>query len=138
MGRALNRAGLGDRVLARLAPWEAMLAAGMRTFGEVKRDPRSECHAWSASPGYEFLATVAGIEPSAPGFRSVCIAPPLGALSRLDASMPHPLGPISVRIERAGEAGLVGEVTLPVGLGGSFIWNGREVDLSGGWQTVRF
>ena len=50
--------------------------------------------------------------------------------------MPHPLGEIAVRLERDGEAGLRGEVTLPEGLTGTFEWNGKAVPLEGGTQTV--
>jgi alpha-L-rhamnosidase len=46
---------------------------GLTTFAEKPDPTRSDCHAWSASPNYDFLATVAGIEPALPGFKTVKI-----------------------------------------------------------------
>lgn len=131
MGRALNKNGLGNLYLERLEPWEAMLAEGMGTFGEVKQNSRSECHAWSASPSYEFLATVAGIQPAEPGFRSVQISPNPGNLTQLEAKMPHPFGEISINLEREGSDGIQAQITLPEGLSGTFIWKGQTEELHG-------
>ena len=137
LGRALKKAGRGDLYVDMLQPWETMLAHGMTTFGEIADEPRSECHPWSSTPAYELLATVAGIEPASPGFRSVRIAPSLGRLSRVSARMPHPLGAIEVSAERRGERGLEGSVVLPEGLRGVFVWNGQEIPIAGR-QRIRF
>lgn len=134
LGRALNKAGLGDVYLTRLHPWTDMLDAGMGTFGEVKVNPRSECHAWSASPNYEFLATVAGIEPTSPGFGSVRISPDLGDLTDLQATVPHPLGDITVSYKFNEQNRLEAEITLPDGLFGQFEWNGEVRELESGYQ----
>ncbi|MES1167968.1 MAG: alpha-L-rhamnosidase, partial [Oleiharenicola lentus] len=83
--RALKSAGLGDQYLARLGPWHAMLKLGLTTFAEKPDPTRSDCHAWSASPVYELLATVCGIEPASPGFATVRIEPHLGHLTRASA-----------------------------------------------------
>ncbi len=129
LGRALNKTGFGDRYVDNLGPWENMLANGMTTFGETDRDPRSECHPWSATPVYELLTTVAGIQPAEPGFKTVRIAPALGSLGRVEASMPHPLGPIDVSLQRNGATGLKGTVRLPKGLTGEFVWRGKKTAL---------
>ena len=42
---------------------------------ETPEPTRSDSHAWSAHPNYGLLATVLGVRPDAPGFRSVRIAP---------------------------------------------------------------
>jgi alpha-L-rhamnosidase len=130
MGRALNQAGLGDRYLERLEPGAAMLRLGMRTFGEVKGNPRSEAHAWSASPSYELLATVLGVEPAAPGFAQVRVAPHLGSLTRAEGTVPHPAGEIEVR-QRQPDGALTGEITLPPGVIGTLHWQGSRLPLSG-------
>ena len=137
LGRALSKTGLGDLYLTRLQPWTNMLDAGMGTFGEVKVNPRSECHAWSASPNYEFLATIAGVEPASPGFGTVRISPDLGDLTDLQATVPHPLGEISVHYQVDDQNRLEAEITLPVGLTGQFEWNGEVRELDGGHQVFQ-
>jgi hypothetical protein len=129
-GRALRRTGLGDRYIENLQPWEDMMRDGMQTFGELAKDPRSDCHPWGTSPGYELLATVAGIEPDSPGFKTVRIEPSLGSLRHVHARMPHPLGPIEVWLDRSGD-GLNARVSLPPGLTGIFVWKGRDEPIQG-------
>ena len=73
LNQALREAGLGDRYVPMLAPWHDMLKRGLTTFAERPEPTRSDCHAWSASPNYDLLATVCGIRPGGPGFRSVRI-----------------------------------------------------------------
>jgi hypothetical protein len=107
-----------------------MLRDGMETFGEAMVNSRSDCHPWSATPPFEFLATVAGIEPASPGFRSVRIEPALGSLHHVHARMPHPLGPIEVWLDRTGD-GLRARVSLPPGLAGVFAWKGQERPIRG-------
>jgi hypothetical protein len=133
--RAMKAVGLGDRYVEMLAPWRAMIDLGLSTFAEQPEPTRSDCHAWSASPNYELLASVAGIEPSRPGFAAVRIAPNLGPLTWVKASMPHPRGTISVDLRRAGQA-VKGSVTLPPGLAGDFVWHGHTVALGSGRQSV--
>ena len=133
---ALRKAGLADKYIEQLAPWRSMLAMGLTTTAESPEPTRSDSHAWSAHPNYGLLATVLGIRPASPGFRSVRIAPSLGTLKRAVGRMPHPLGTIEVRLERSGDAGLRGEITLPSGLEGVFEWNGRTLPLRPGRQPI--
>ncbi len=138
LNQALKKAGLGERYLEMLAPWHDMLKLGLTTFAEKPEPTRSDCHAWSASPNYDLLATVCGIEPEAPGFHSVRIAPHLGSLQWVKARMPHPLGEIAIELQRHGATGLQGEVTLPEGLQGKFLWNGKVQQLKAGKQAIAF
>jgi hypothetical protein len=133
---ALRKSGLADRYIEQLAPWRTMLAMGLTTTAESPEPTRSDSHAWSAHPNYGLLATVLGIRPASPGFRSVRVAPSLGPLKRAEGRMPHPLGDIDVRLERSDEVGLRGEVTLPPGLTGVFEWKGRELALRPGRQEI--
>jgi hypothetical protein len=135
--RALKKAGLADEYIDQLGPWREMLALGLTTWAENPEPTRSDCHAWSAHPDFDLLATVAGIEPATAGFREVVIAPHLGPLRTLKATLPHPQGDITVSYERKGE-GLVADVTLPEKLSGSFIWRGKTVALHGGTQHLQF
>jgi alpha-L-rhamnosidase len=133
---ALRKAGLGERYIERLEPWRGMLAIGLTTVPETPEPTRSDSHAWSAHPNYGLLATVLGVRPDAPGFRSVRIAPHLGPLQRAEGRIPHPLGDIEVRLVRSGAHGVQGEVTLPAGLAGVFEWEGAEKPLRSGRQTI--
>jgi alpha-L-rhamnosidase len=133
---ALRKAGLGDRYVERLAPWRAMLAMGLTTVPENPEPTRSDSHAWSAHPNYGLLATVLGVRPDAPGFRSVRITPHLGSLQRAAGRIPHPLGDIEVRLSRSGPRGVEGEVVLPEGLAGVFEWEGLSQPLRAGRQAI--
>ncbi|MGD0733070.1 MAG: alpha-L-rhamnosidase C-terminal domain-containing protein, partial [Terracidiphilus sp.] len=130
LGRALKKTGLGDRFVQTLGPWNDMIRDGMTTLAEFPQHSRSDCHPWAASPAYEFLSTIAGIEPGSPGFKTARIEPSLGTLQHVHARMPHPLGPIEVWLDRSGE-GLHAHVVLPPGLTGVFVWKGREQPVSG-------
>ena len=135
---ALRKAGLGERYVEQLAPWQGMLALGLTTVPETPEPTRSDSHAWSAHPNYGLLATVLGVRPAEPGFKSVRIAPNLGPLQRAEGRVPHPRGEIVVRLTRTAGGGLRGEVTLPEGLTGVLAWGGKESALRGGRQEVSF
>jgi len=129
--QALKIAGLSDNYLATLDLWRDMLDLGLTTFAEKPDPTRSDCHAWSASPNYDFLATIAGIEPAEPGFKSVKIEPHFGPLNKIEGKMPHPQGTIFFQLEKEGEKGVKGEINLPTGLEGMFYWNGKSIEISG-------
>jgi alpha-L-rhamnosidase len=135
---ALRKVGLGDRYIEQLAPWQGMLKLGLTSAPENPEPTRSDTHAWSAHPNYGLLATVLGVRPSSPGFRTVRIAPALGPLRRAEGRVPHPLGDIEVKLVREGERSLNAEVTLPRGLAGTFEWQGQRRQLHEGPQTIRF
>ena len=135
---ALQKAGLGDRYIEQLAPWQAMLKLGLTSAPENPEPTRSDTHAWAAHPNYGLLATVLGVRPSSPGFRTVRIAPALGPLRRAEGRVAHPLGDIDVQLVREGQRGLRAEITLPRGLSGVFEWLGRSRPLRGGRQIIRF
>jgi len=129
--QALKKTGLANRYLSTLGPWKEMLKNGLTTFAEKQDPTRSDCHAWSASPNYDFLATVVGIRPASPGFKTIRMEPALGDLKLIKGQMPHPAGTIVFDLKRKGAAGIQGEVTLPEGLTGTFGWNGKTVQLKG-------
>jgi hypothetical protein len=136
MNGALREAGLGDKYLDMLGPWNEMLQQGLTTWAEWSGpDARSDCHAWGASPNYELIRTVAGIESAAAGFHKVRIAPNLGKLDRVEARMPHPRGEIRVKLD-AKNGGLSGEIDLPTGTTGEFVWKGAVRNLSPGPNQI--
>jgi hypothetical protein len=133
--RAMKKAGLGDEYLAQLGPWRQMLAIGLTTWAENPEPVRSDCHAWSAHPNFDLLATVAGIESASPGFGKVAIEPHLGLLRQLKATVPHPLGDIIVSYRREGQR-LSADVTMPQKLSGWFYWKGKQTALHPGPQHL--
>lgn len=141
LNRALIKTGNADLYYQQLTPWRDMLKIGLTTFAEEPDPTRSDCHAWSASPNYDFLATICGIMPAAPGFKKVRIAPALGDLKEVKASMPLPgrktEEPIDIHLRRINtQGGIEGEITLPEDQTGVFIWSGKTIHLHGGNQKV--
>jgi alpha-L-rhamnosidase len=136
LNRALITAGMANLYYSQLVPWRDMIKNGLTTFAENPDPARSDCHAWSSSPNYDFLATICGIVPAAPGFASVRIQPALGELVQAEGLMPHPMGDIQVSLQRKGEKGIEADISLPGGLSGEFIWNGKTVKLKGGKQKI--
>ncbi len=134
--QALKKAGLNELYYANLTPWRNMLSMGLTTFAENPEPTRSDCHAWSSSPNYDFLATICGIMPAKAGFVSVLVQPALGELQQVTGKMPHPQGEISVAFTRKGKNGLTGEITLPANVTGKFIWNGKVIDLKSGKSLI--
>ncbi|MVM31834.1 Bacterial alpha-L-rhamnosidase [Spirosoma sp. HMF4905] len=133
---ALKKTGLGDQFITQLKPWRDMLAIGLTTFAENPEPTRSDCHAWSASPLYEFLSITCGIRTAEPGFKSVRIEPFLGDLTTVEGKMPHPLGEIAVQFQKSPTGALTGSVTLPADLTGTLRWKGKTLPLKAGKQTV--
>ena len=134
---AVRKVGLGDRYVELLAPWKRMLALGLTSAPEKDEPTRSDSHAWSAHPNYGLLATVLGVRPASPGFRTVQIAPALGAMRTASGRVPHPRGDIDVSLTRSGANGLSAEITLPPGVTGRLEWQGRSAPLRSGRQTVK-
>jgi alpha-L-rhamnosidase len=132
LNMAMRTAGLGDRYLDMLGPWQAMLAQGLTTWAE--RDGfrvRSDCHAWGSSPNIEVFRTVLGIDTAAPGFRRVRIAPHPGRLDAVSGAIPHPQGELRVRLKRDGQR-LEAEVVLPETVSGTLEWRGVRRELKAG------
>jgi len=135
LNRALVHAGLGDVYLTQLTPWYNMLDLGLSTWAETPDPARSDCHAWSASPNYDLLSIVAGIQPGAPGFSRIKIAPNLSGLHQLTGSMPHVKGTIETSYQFNGSQ-WIATVTLPSGVEGEFEWKGKTMALHPGRQIL--
>lgn len=139
LNRALLAAGMGDLYYSQLTPWRNMLKMGLTTFAENPDPTRSDCHAWSASPNYDFLATICGIMPAAPGFTKVRIQPNMGELKSIRGRMPHPAGEIIVSVDKtnSSSSGFTADITLPPTLTGTFIWHGQQYPLKPGLNKLK-
>lgn len=134
--RAMIKVGMGEDYYRALTPWRDMLNIGLTTFAEKPEPTRSDCHGWSASPAYDFLATILGITAAAPGFAQVSIAPALGELKEAKGSMPVPTGMIRVSLKKQGAGGVSALIDLPEALAGTFRWKGKLYPLKGGTQKI--
>lgn len=133
---ALHKAGMGNLYMGLLESWTNQLDQGLTTFAETDIEPRSECHAWSASPNIHFLKIIAGIYPGSKHFDQIVVEPNLGELNSIKAVMPHPKGEIKVELNRKRDK-VEGEIELPPGTSGVFKWNGKETKLKAGRQAVK-
>jgi len=111
------RMGRADLFFSRLGLWRSFLGCGLSTIPEQPEPTRSDCHAWGAHPLFHIHASVAGIRPGSPGFRTVRVRPMPGHLAFLNGNLPHPKGEIRYRLSFA-DGGLCGEIALPEGVAG--------------------
>lgn len=118
-----------DTVIALMREqWGRMLEKGATTFWETFPNlasshwSRSLCHGWSAAPAYFLSTQVLGIQPAAPGYSQVRIAPQTSGLQWAHGTVPTPHGDISISwthhnatldLEVHLPPGTTGEVVLP-------------------------
>jgi len=127
---------MADRYLQSLDAWRKLLPLHFSTWPEIPGDTRSDSHAWSAHPIYDMLTLVAGVEPASPGFATVHIAPHLGPLDHLNATFPHPKGDIKIEYRREGQ-NLAATITLPAGVTGTYVYQGRTHPLVPGMNRIQ-
>ena len=133
--QALKRCGMGGEMLDLLDPWEECLDMGLTTFPEHGIESRSDCHAWSAHLLYDLLNITCGVEPSAPGFRHVLIAPQPGNLTWFRGTVPHPLGEIRIEMTKTLSGRHFG-VWMPEGVQGTFRYDSVTRELDGGYSEI--
>jgi len=136
LARALDHVGMGNQYLQLLGPWRAMVSLGLTTWAEQPEPTRSDSHAWSAHPNYDFLTIVAGIRPRTPGFATVLVAPHLGSLKHLSAAVANPKGMIEAEytVEHSRVKAII---TLPADVSGELLWNGKTSSLHAGKQELQ-
>ena len=115
--RALEKANRYCYAPALFEGWEKMLALHCTTWCENPDKPRSECHAWSSAPTYEFSAMVLGVYPTSDGYDTVRIKPEVKSLpiNWARGSVPTVKGEINVDWSLNGSFFSM-EVTLPEGV----------------------
>ena len=95
--RALEQAGMYTETQKYMMDWAALIPMGNTTCPEVPGDSRSECHAWSALPIYEFLRVLGGVRME--GGR-VVVAPVPGYLESCSGCVCVPGGKADFRCDR--------------------------------------
>jgi alpha-L-rhamnosidase len=127
--------GRGDLILDRMDFWKDLVKQGLKTPVEQPGDTRSDCHAWGSHPLFDLQASVAGVRPASPGFRTVRIAPLPGKLPKIVSHTPHPDGFINLDLNFEGEH-CHGTIELPPGITGVFVWHDKEQNLNGGTNQI--
>lgn len=127
--------GRGDLIIERMGFWKDLVKQDLKTPVEMPGDTRSDCHAWGSHPLFHLHASVAGIRPASAGFRTVRIAPLPGKLPKLVCATPHPDGFIKLDLAFDGTR-CHGRVELPPGITGVFVWQGRQLDLAAGSNSI--
>jgi len=134
--QALDKAGLGDRLLDNLQIWRDQMELGLTTWAEMPEPSRSDCHAWGASPNIEFYRILLGIRSDAPGFAKVKIKPALGKIQEIHGIMPHPKGSISTTYKLSETGRLFAKICLLIEVSGTFYWKNRSYSLREGEQIL--
>ena len=127
--------GRGDLIVDRMDFWKGLVKQGLKTPVESPGNTRSDCHAWGSHPLFHLEASVAGVRPASPGFRTVRIAPAPGKLQKIVSRVPHPDGFITMDLEFAGQR-CRGHIELPAGITGVFVCAGQEHKLTDGANQI--
>ncbi|MBK8034490.1 MAG: hypothetical protein IPK17_34310 [Chloroflexi bacterium] len=83
--------------------WGRMLDRGATATWETFSNPRSWCHAWSATPAYFLSAHILGVSPIEVGYKRICIAPQPGDLTWARGTVPTPFGKLDVEWRVVGQ-----------------------------------
>ncbi len=132
--RALEKCQMYEKAPEILKGWEKMLDMNCTTWCENPDSPRSECHAWSCAPTYEFATNILGVKRE---FEDVITIKPTPLdLSYARGVVPTRHGHVSVAWEN-GEKGFKITVTAPNGIekrlilpnGEKYIFTGKTFTL---------
>jgi hypothetical protein len=125
VARALERAGqFGDWHRHLLGAWRVALANGVTTWPEYPDPSRSDSHAWAAWPAIDYITSVLGVRPLAPGWESLRLAPQTGGLEWASGEAPSPRG--KIRVSWRKERGRLSfEARVPKGLETELLLPGR-------------
>ena len=140
LARALQTVGMAEKYQSLLSPWHYMIKEGMTTFGETDKDPRSDCHGWSASPLFELYHTIAGIQPMEPGFQKVLIEPQLGHLNYIKVKFALPSGHkifIDLHKDIQDKVHLKGAINIPPGVEVIYKEGAKELTLVSGVNIIK-
>ena len=94
--RALEKTGLYDLTAPLWAQYFSMLDRDLTTVPERPGDTRSDCHAWSALPLYEYPRMLLGVQLDAPGWERIRVKPHALGLKELSGVVPTPKGEVRV------------------------------------------
>ncbi len=128
--RACEQAGVYELTLRDLDGWIELPGKGCTCCPETPENSRSECHAWSALPMYEFIRCMAGVRAGEAGWESVKVVPHMNVaglrgVTELTGTAVTPKGNVTFcyrqQEKEDGTKGWDYELTLPDGVNGELI-----------------
>ncbi len=123
-----------DSVLDR---WYTMIGLHLSTWSEYLPG-RSDCHAWSSWPAYDFLTRILGIRPAKPGFAEILIEPHAAGHTWAKGAMQTPVGRVEVHWTTDESGAMSLRAATPDGISTTVVLPGKEpvVFASGGTIEV--
>ena len=94
--RALQMTGMYEKTDKVWEIWRQMVKNKLTTCVEDGVNGRSDCHAWGALALYELPAVTLGVQPAAPGYARVRIAPEAGYMTSASGDVITPKGMVHV------------------------------------------
>ncbi len=137
---ALGRLGLEELALRELRTrWLPMIEQGATTTWETFRCDNHDSlnHAWSAPLPYFVRRWLAGIEPLAPGYSRVRIAPSLHARERASITMVLPQGPVGIGWLTQPDSVVGVHVEIPKGVEAILVTGAGEQPLKSGLNELQ-
>ena len=119
----------GDLILEKFDFWRELPEKGFKTVPEKPEPSRSDCHAWGAHPLFHMHASLLGLRPTSPGFKTLEIKPSPGDLKNINSVTPHPQGLIECNLIFNDNC-VCGNITLPAEISGVFYWRGKSINIS--------
>ena len=117
-----------------LDAWIGLIDRGSTTCPEEPHHPRSECHAWSALPLYEFMRTLAGIR-TENGI--IVIRPRLFDLPDLSGTAVTLPGPVQYHYQKNANGTWQYDLILPENTRGLLITpDGKQLSFAGKLQYM--
>lgn len=95
---AIAQAGQADLLVGIYRDWSRFLQNGYDTIGEDWLHG-THAHGWSCTPTRDLIFYTLGVTPAEPGYAAARIAPRLGGLAWIEASVPTPRGLLWARAE---------------------------------------
>ncbi|MCI2048564.1 MAG: hypothetical protein LKJ76_02455 [Lachnospiraceae bacterium] len=114
--RANETAGTYELTKKQMDKWIRLIDLHCGTCPEEPLHARSDCHAWSALPVYEFLRGMTGIRPLDPEWKRIRVTPHLDYVKDLSGHLYSPKGIISFRFVKTADGSVKKELSLPQGM----------------------
>ncbi|NIA20723.1 MAG: family 78 glycoside hydrolase catalytic domain [Anaerolineaceae bacterium] len=135
--QALLKVGAIDRLEDVIGRWRRMIDYGFSTFPEQGEPTRSDCHAWSSWPMFEFQRVLLGVRPAEPGYASVLIAPrPFCGVTAARGRVPTCRGNVEVAWKSDGQRFAL-KARLPEAVAGRIeLPDGTATAVTGGPETI--